>query len=147
MRRYPGPSLRPSGKPDLSQCKKSAIWTLRSKLRGKLNRNLCIFMQEKYLKMSGNWRPIFLHLNMLKWLHVNFYVLVVVSLFPTDMIYYYIIKSYFGLKYISHDDVIKWKHFPRYWPLVRGIHGSQRPVTRSFDIFFDLCLNERLSKW
>ena len=26
-----------------------------------------------------------------------------------------------------HDDVIKWKHFPRYWPL-----------TRSFDVFFDL---------
>ena len=24
----------------------------------------------------------------------------------------------------SHDDVIKWKHFPRYWPLVRGIHRS-----------------------
>ena len=22
----------------------------------------------------------------------------------------------------SHDDVIKWKHFPRYWPFVRGIH-------------------------
>ena len=21
-----------------------------------------------------------------------------------------------------HDDVIKWKHFPRYWPFVRGIH-------------------------
>ena len=26
----------------------------------------------------------------------------------------------------KHDDVIKWKHFPRYWPLVRGIH--QWPV-------------------
>ena len=26
-----------------------------------------------------------------------------------------------------HDDVIKWKHFPRYWPVVRGIHRS--PVT------------------
>ena len=25
---------------------------------------------------------------------------------------------------INHDDVIKWKHFPRYWPLVRGIHRS-----------------------
>ena len=25
-----------------------------------------------------------------------------------------------------HDDVIKWKHFPRYWPFVRGIH--RRPV-------------------
>ena len=23
---------------------------------------------------------------------------------------------------IIHDDVIKWKHFPRYWPCVRGIH-------------------------
>ena len=29
---------------------------------------------------------------------------------------------YFGQ--IKHDDVIKWKHFPRYWSFVRGIHGS-----------------------
>ena len=26
--------------------------------------------------------------------------------------------------YMYHDDVIKWKHFPRYWPFVRGIHRS-----------------------
>ena len=49
-----------------------------------------------------------------------------------------------------HDDVIKWKHFPRNWPFVRGIHldrpVTQRPVTRSFDVFFDLRLNKRLSK-
>ena len=50
------------------------------------------------------------------------------------------------------DDVITWKHFPRYWPFVRGIHWSpvnsppQRPVTRSFDFFCDLRLNNRLSK-
>ena len=25
---------------------------------------------------------------------------------------------------LIHDDVIKWKHFPRYWPFVRGIHRS-----------------------
>ena len=25
---------------------------------------------------------------------------------------------------VSHDDVIKWKHFPRYWPFVRGIPRS-----------------------
>ena len=25
---------------------------------------------------------------------------------------------------LSHDDVTKWKHFPRYWPFVRGIHQS-----------------------
>ena len=24
----------------------------------------------------------------------------------------------------THDDVIKWKHFPRCWPFVRGIHPS-----------------------
>ena len=45
---------------------------------------------------------------------------------------------------IKYDDVIKWKHFPWYWPFVRGIHWS--PVTRSFDVFFDLRLNKRLSK-
>ena len=42
----------------------------------------------------------------------------------------------------KHDDVIKWKHVPRYWPFVLGIHRSpgefpaQRPVTRSFDVLF-----------
>ena len=25
----------------------------------------------------------------------------------------------------THDDVIKWKHFPLYWPIVRGIHRSR----------------------
>ena len=25
---------------------------------------------------------------------------------------------------LAHDDVIKWKHFPRYWPFARGIHRS-----------------------
>ena len=30
-----------------------------------------------------------------------------------------------GYKYFQHrDDVIKWKHFPRHWPFVRGIHRS-----------------------
>ena len=51
-----------------------------------------------------------------------------------------------------HDDVIKSKHCPRYLPFVRGIYRppvnspSQRPVTRNFDIFFDLCLNKRWNK-
>ena len=48
---------------------------------------------------------------------------------------------------LQHDDVIKWNHFLRYWPVVRGIHRhTQRPVTGSFDVFFDLCLNKRLRK-
>ena len=51
----------------------------------------------------------------------------------------------------QHDDVIKWKHFPRYWPFVWGIHRSpvnstHRPVTHSFDVYIDLLLNKWLSK-
>ena len=42
---------------------------------------------------------------------------------------------------LLHNDVIKWKHFP-----VTDGFPSQRPVTRSFDVFFDLRLNKRLSK-
>ena len=40
-----------------------------------------------------------------------------------------------------HNDVIKWKHFPHYWPFVRVFHRwipITKPVTRSFDIVFDL---------
>ena len=52
--------------------------------------------------------------------------------------------------HVLHDDVIKWKHFPRYWPFVRGIHRS--PVNSPHkgqwrgDVFFDLPLNKRLRK-
>ena len=28
------------------------------------------------------------------------------------------------IRNVTHDDVIKWKHFPSYWPFVRGIHRS-----------------------
>ena len=53
----------------------------------------------------------------------------------------------FVVLWLKHDDVIKWKHFPRYWNLpVTSEFPAQRPVTRSFDIFFDLRLNKRLSK-
>ena len=59
----------------------------------------------------------------------------------------------------GHDDVIKWRHFPRYRPFVRGIHRSpvnsppppkkkkkKRPVRRGFDVFFDQRLNKRMNK-
>ena len=50
-----------------------------------------------------------------------------------------------------HNDVIKWKHIPRYWPFagnspVSSEFPSQKSETRSFDVFFDLRLNKRLSK-
>ena len=33
-------------------------------------------------------------------------------------------KLHIAVTLCEHDDVIKWKHFPRYWPFVRGIHRS-----------------------
>ena len=45
---------------------------------------------------------------------------------------------------VFHDDVIKWKHFPRYWPFVRGIPLTE--ASDQFDVFFDLRLNKQLSK-
>ena len=49
-------------------------------------------------------------------------------------------------KPIVHDDVIKWKHFCAGNSPVTGESPAQRPMTRSFDVFFDLRLNKWLSK-
>ena len=51
---------------------------------------------------------------------------------------------------VMHGDVMKWKHFLRYWPLCGEFTCHRwipltKPVTLSFDIFFDLCMNKRLS--
>ena len=51
----------------------------------------------------------------------------------------------------AYDDVIKWKHFPRYWPFVRGIHRSpvnflhKGKLRGALMFLFDLRLNKRLS--
>ena len=67
-------------------------------------------------------------------------------------------KSYIHMACLStfinlYNGVIKWKHFSRYRPFVRGIYRSpvnsthtRGQVTRGFDVFFDLRLNKRVSK-
>ena len=61
-------------------------------------------------------------------------------------------KHYLSHLYQLHDDVIKWKHFSTLLAIcagnspVPGEFPTQRPVTRSFDVFFDLRLNKWLSK-
>ena len=46
-----------------------------------------------------------------------------------------------------HDDVIKWKHYQRYLPFVRGIHRSPvRDAELCCSFFFYLGLNKRMSK-
>ena len=51
------------------------------------------------------------------------------SFIPTDLnVFWVVISGNFSFMLCRlrrlHDDVIKWKHFPRYWPFVRGIHRS-----------------------
>ena len=43
--------------------------------------------------------------------------------------------------WLSHDDVIKWKHFLRYWPFVRGIHRSRWRGALMFS-FIDVWIND-----
>ena len=67
---------------------------------------------------------------------------------PTQMLYIHML-SWLSQGISHHDDVIKWKHFSRYWPFVGDFTGElpgQRPVTRRFGAFFDLRLNKRVNK-
>ena len=56
--------------------------------------------------------------------------------------------SYLSIKYLIlsiHDDVIKWKHFLRYWPFVREIHWSSVNPPHKFQwrgdsMFFLICV-------
>ena len=72
-----------------------------------------------------------------------------------DMISVMSVKIRTQARWGQRDDVIKWKHFPRYWPLCGEFTGhrwillTQRPVARSFGVFFDslICAGKkRLSK-
>ena len=47
-----------------------------------------------------------------------------VSIISADSLAPSINKSSASMILAVHDDVLKWKHFPRYWPFVWGIHRS-----------------------
>ena len=66
------------------------------------------------LKMSSaKWRPFRIGLNELRGRGV------------AEGLKAYCTSSRKEVKSINiHDDVIKWKHFPRYWPFAREIHRS-----------------------
>ena len=42
----------------------------------------------------------------------------------TSVIAHIYLLAWWGWDMMIHDDVIKWKNFPRYWPFVREIHRS-----------------------
>ena len=90
-------------------------------------------LNKRLSKQSWGWwfetpsRPLWRHCNVSDFPvpHNVFGFVFFVSLTACYVIWRYclgIIGSDDGL--LPHDDVIKWKHFPPYWPYVRGIHRS-----------------------
>ena len=126
--------------------RREANWTVRNKLQWNLNPNSYISFTKMYLKMwSGKWRSYCLGLHVLKFwllpvankLSRNTYPISVFKSSPfvwrmwTHISCGVIHRMFTGLTPLLsanvktgkfHDDVIKWKHLPRYWPFVWGIH-------------------------
>ena len=84
---------------------------------------------------SGKWRPFCLGLNVLIWTMMAKINGAICRRHKATLS---------DITTTIHDDVIKRKYFPRYWPFVLVNYRS--PVTQSVDVFFDLRPNKRLSK-
>ena len=63
----------------------------------------------------------------LRWVIFTIFVGLVVSHFSS------------GTNGVTHDDVIKWTHFLRYWPFVRGIHRGPHTKASDAEYFFFIC--------
>ena len=78
-------------------------------------------MPNHYLKQS--WSSPVAYIR-----HYQLDILKVTRSYPGGLLYDKIIYQYLSLEITRtgplHDDAIKWKHFPRYWPFVRRIHRS-----------------------
>ena len=72
---------------------------------------------------SGERLDILRVLSLTKVLRLSWYILTVILL-DREITGVYRIVQRLNDKFGPHDDVIKWKYFPRYWPFVREIHRS-----------------------
>ena len=100
---------------------------LRTKLQWNSNRNSIVFSQQNVFEnvvcettaISPRGEMSYRHIDIKLYPILFFVRLPVDSPHQTPVLW---IFDFFvaGL----HDDVIKWKPFPRYWPFVRGIHRS-----------------------
>ena len=65
--------------------------------------------------MSHKYSPVFV---------IVFKIVIQCILIFWEFLWSMLLRGYFIDGGSIHDDVIKWKHFPRYRPFVRGIHRS-----------------------
>ena len=126
---------------------------LRNKSQWNLKQNSYIFIQEMHFKISyGKWRQFCLDLSVLMnhlfhSHHFNVITPYCVLLYEGIWVHCYpwLNKASVGDRrfYICNCPLKPWwRHSFR----VTGPLCAQRPVTRSFDVFFDLRLNKWLSK-
>ena len=153
----------------LNQCWNIVNWALRNKLPWNFNWNSYIFI----LKMSSwKWRPFCPNFNVLTWC-MNYYMNIswieetwnVVNLVMISLIKYYVSKqNLINIACIIYEILLypwffgsSWwrRHMETFSALlaicagnspVPGEFPAQRPVTRSFDVYFDLRPNKGLSK-
>ena len=85
-----------------------------------------------HLKMSSaKWRPFCLGLNVLR---SNYQCPTNITPFCQKVRGFNHPGYHDICTWFCHDDVIKWKHFPRHWPFVRGIHRPRWiPHTKASD--------------
>ena len=89
-----------------------------------------MWMKIKYaIELSLTWHPC--RINSDQGIEgpntfVNVIAFIFTLLFRTEQLHSIIVvKLWYSSSYLRmHDDVIKWNHFPRNWPFVRGIHRS-----------------------
>ena len=79
-----------------------------------------------HLKLSSaKWRPFCFGLNVLSYsMYFLVYALTSVVTYYTHTWCQHMLDQLYMRVIAVHDDVIKWKHFPRNWPFVREIHRS-----------------------
>ena len=82
-----------------------------------VNRSICSPLRAEFWKHFFKNKLEF-HIDL-----ISVYILMAFDLVITHQVNRQLMKC-FCEYFREHDDVIKWKHFPRYWPFVRGIHRS-----------------------
>ena len=60
----------------------------------------------------------------MKWKYLTKYIFILQCVHYVSVFLFSLFQCYVVGLVQKHDDVIKSKHFPRYWPFVRGIHRS-----------------------
>ena len=81
------------------------------------------FKKIHFKMASWKWRPFCLGLNVLRVYHWTSKLQYIPSLYCYKRVPISHNHEVCQMATI-HDDVIKWKHFPRYWPFEWGIHRS-----------------------